>query len=248
MKNSLKYLIYLIFIISFIYFINNNINKDLLMSLDFYVIYEYRYVLIKGLFTTILISFISALFGTIFGVLLAILLRTKNIFIIILINSFVELFRNTPLLVQLIWIHFALPTITGISTSAMTSGIITIVLQASAYFTEIARAGIQAIPKGQFEASYSLGIPKIIHWKIIILPQALKIIIPPLVNFTISLFKATAILSILQISELMTVTNRISNISFKPIELFSGVALIYLVFGLIISKISKEIEKKYIQV
>ena len=84
-----------------------------------------------------------------------------------------------------------------------------------------------------------------IHWKIVILPQAIKIIIPPLVNFAISLFKATAILSILHISELMTVANRISNVTFKPIELFSAVALIYCIAGFIISKLSKKVEERF---
>ena len=233
------------FILLMLYIVINNINKELILSLDFSVIVEYRVVLFDGLLLTLFISIISTLLGTLFGIILAILTQSKNILLIIIINIFVEIFRNTPLLVQLIWIHFALPTLTGISTNALTSGIITIVLQASAYFTEIARAGIEAIPKGQFEASYSLGLPKKIHWKIVILPQAIKIIIPSLVNFAISLFKATAILSILHISELMTVANRISNVTFKPIELFSAVALIYCIAGFIISKFSKKVEERF---
>lgn len=160
-----------------------------------------------------------------------------------LVVGFVEIFRNTPLLVQLVWIHFALPLVTGISTTALQSGVIGITLQASAYFTEIVRAGIEAVPRGQLEAAYALGLPARTRWLRVVLPPATRTMIPPLVNLTISFFKATAILSVLQVSELMTVTNRISNVTFKPIELFTAAALIYFIFGYAMSRATLRLER-----
>ena len=157
--------------------------------------------------------------------------------------AYVELFRNTPILVQLIWIHFALPALTGWNTTALQSGILAIAFQASAYFAEIVRAGIESIAKGQWEAAYALGLSSWVRWTRVILPPAIRTMIPPLVNLTISFFKATAILSILQISELMTVANRISNVAFKPIELFTAVAVIYFVLGYLMSQATLRIER-----
>ena len=156
---------------------------------------------------------------------------------------YVEIWRNTPLLVQLIWVHFALPLVTGLTTTALQSGLIAITLQSAAYFTEIVRAGIEAVPKGQWEASRALGLPRRTMWMSVILPQAGRIIIPPLANFAISLFKATAILTVLSINELMTVTTRISNVAFKPLELFTAAAVIYFVIGYAMSRGTLRLER-----
>src|SRR5690606_36082533 len=129
---------------------------------------------------------------------------------------YVEIWRNTPLLVQLFWVHFALPQITGISTPTYVSGVIAMSLQASAYLTEIARGGIEAVPRSQWEAAKALALPARTQWMSIILPQALQIMIPPLANTTISFFKATTILSILSVAELMHTANEIAAYTYRP--------------------------------
>ena len=221
------------------------LNWDLLLSLDFSVVWEYRQVLLKGLALTIALTAIAAISGLVSGTILAIASQSSFAPLRWLVTAFVEIWRNTPLLVQLIWIHFALPLVTGISTTALESGVIGITLQAAAYFTEIVRAGIESVPKGQWEAAYSLALPARIRWTRVILPPAIRTMIPPLVNLTISFFKGTAILSILHVSELMTVTNRISNVTFKPVELFSSIAIIYFVVGYLMSKGTLRIERFY---
>lgn len=218
------------------------LNWDLLLSLDFSVVWEYREVLLSGLLVTLGLTACAAVAGLTFGTILAIASQSNITPLRWLVIAFVEVWRNTPLLVQLIWIHFALPLVTGINTTALESGVIGITLQASAYFTEIVRAGIESVPKGQWEAAYSLALPARIRWTRVILPPAIRTMIPPLVNLTISFFKGTAILSILQVSELMTVTNRISNVTFKPVELFSAIALIYFVVGIAMSKTTLKLE------
>ncbi|MDE0309976.1 MAG: amino acid ABC transporter permease [Acidiferrobacterales bacterium] len=218
------------------------LNWDLLLSLDFSVVWEYRVVLLKGLMVTLGLTACAAVSGLLFGTVLAIASQSAIAPLRWLVIAFVEIWRNTPLLVQLIWIHFALPLVTGINTTALESGVIGITLQASAYFTEIVRAGIESVPKGQWEAAYSLALPSRIRWTRVILPPAIRTMIPPLVNLTISFFKGTAILSILHVSELMTVTNRISNVTFKPVELFSAIAVIYFIVGIVMSKTTLRLE------
>ena len=220
------------------------IDWELVGSLDFSVAWEYREVLFRGLRLTIWITMIATALGLLIGTLLAILSQSPVAVLRWLVVAYVEIWRNTPLLVQLIWIHFALPMLTGITTTAFQSGVITMTLQASAYFTEIVRAGIEAIHKGQWEAANALGIPAWNRWTRVILPQAARIVIPPLANLAISLFKATSILSILSISELMTVTTRISNVAFKPIELFTVTAVIYFVVGYTMSRGTLRLERR----
>ena len=159
-----------------------------------------------------------------------------------LITAHVELWRNTPLLVQLFWVHFALPNLTGISTTVFVSGVIALSLQASAYLTEIARAGIDAVPKGQWEAANSLGLPGPTRWLTIILPQAMKIMIPPLANTAISFFKATTVLSLLAVGELMTISNTIANFTFKQIEVLTAVGVIFYVLGSVFSSATYKLE------
>jgi len=207
------------------------LNWELIRSMEFGVVWEYRYPLIKGLGITLLLTAIAGGLGLFFGTILAVLSQSPLAPIRWLVVAYVELFRNTPLLVQLIWLHFAMPAFTGINTTALESGILAITLQASAYFSEIVRAGIQSVPKGQWEAAFALGLPARTRWTRVILPPAIRTMIPPLVNLTISFFKASAILSVLQVSELMTVTNRISNVTFKPVELFSAAAVAYFLLG-----------------
>lgn len=218
------------------------LNWKLLLSLDFSVVWEYREVLLRGLLVTLALTACAAVSGLVCGTILAIASQSNIAPLRWLVIAFVEIWRNTPLLVQLIWIHFALPLVTGINTTALESGVIGITLQAAAYFTEIVRAGIESVPKGQWEAAYSLALPSRIRWTRVILPPAIRTMIPPLVNLTISFFKGTAILSILHVSELMTVTNRISNVTFKPVELFSSIAVIYFIVGIVLSKTTLRLE------
>ena len=126
---------------------------------------------------TLALTAITVVIGYVSGITLAILYQIPFKPLRWMITVHVEIWRNTPLLVQLFWVHFALPVITGVSTSVFVSGVIAMSLQASAYLTEIARGGIDAVPKGQWEAAYALGLPGPTRWLTIILPQAMKIMI-----------------------------------------------------------------------
>lgn len=221
------------------------IDFDYLASLDFGVPWEFRWQLLQGAVMTMYLATFSSIVGLMLGILLAIVIRSGHPIAKYTALSYVEFFRNTPLLVQLIWIHFVLPLATGINTSPLASGLIALTLNVTAYFCEIARAGINSVPKGQWEAASALGLHWFAAWRQVILPQALRVMIPPLANMVINIFKATAILSILAVDDLMRVAIRISNSTFKPVEMITAAALIYLVMGSILAFGADALESKY---
>ncbi|PSM20226.1 amino acid ABC transporter permease [Nitratireductor sp. StC3] len=220
-----------------------NLNWRIVGGLDFAVLWQYRGALAEGLVMTLVLTAAAAACGMFFGTILAVLTQVPLAAARWFAIGYVELFRNTPILVQVLWIHFALPLVSGINTSAIVSGVIAIVLQASAYFGEIVRGGIRAVPAGYGEASDALGIPVYTRWRRVILPPAFRVMIPPFVNMTISFFKASAILTVLQVGELMTVSTRIANAIFKPIEILTLAALIYFLFGYAISQSTHWLER-----
>ncbi len=221
-----------------------NANWRTIGSLDFGAVWLYREALLSGLLATLGLTAVAALFGILSGTLLAVLSQSPFAPLRWIVVAHVELFRDTPLLVQVMWIHFALPVVTGYNTSPAESGVIAIALHASAYFSELVRAGIQSVPRTQWDAAHALSLPTWTRWARVILPPAIRTILPPLVSLTISFFKGTAILSVLQIGELMSVASRISNATFRPIEIFSFVALVYLIIGFALSRLATGLEKR----
>jgi len=220
------------------------VKWSFVLTLDFSVVVKYIYPISLGLLSTLGITFTSLFLGSIFGVLLAIAYRSNKRIIRWLVTAHIEFWRNTPLLVQMFWIHFALPSITHISTSVLVSGLIALTLQASAYLAEIIRAGIASVPAGQWEAARSLGLPSSVIWRKIILPQALRTMLPPLVNTAFSFFKGSTILSILGVRELLKMGSIISTYSHKPIEIMTTIGAIYLAIGILFTLVSNAVEKK----
>ncbi len=216
-----------------------------LSSLDFSSVWEFRWQLLEGLGVSFFLMTSSSILGLLLGILLAIVARSKFKLFRWCVIVYVEFFRNTPLLVQLIWLHFVMPLITGINTSPLVSGLIALTLNVTAYFSEIARSGIGAIPAGQWEAASAIGLRRRHTWSLVILPQALRIMIPPLANMVINIFKATAILSFLAIDDLMRVTVRISNAIYKPVETMTAAAILYLILGSALAYGAAVIERKY---
>lgn len=220
------------------------INWDYLANLDFSVLWTYRLVLLNGFATTLWITAVATVGGLALGTLLAAVSQARFKPVRWLVAAYVELWRDTPLLVQLVWFHFALPALTGVPTTVYQSGLITLTLNVTAYFTEIIRGGIETVDRGQREAALALALPGHIRWLRIILPQAVRVMLPPLTSLVISLFKATAILSVLTINELMRVTTQLSNYTFKPVELLTAVAVVYILTGWLMSRLAGRLERR----
>lgn len=211
-------------------------------TLDFGVLVEYWQPLSRGALMTLLITAGALVAGLGIGVVIAVLLQLPIGPLRWLIVGYVELWRNTPLIVQLFWVHFGLPVITGVSTTALESGFLALTLQSSAYLADIARAGIQAVPRGQWQAARALGLPAWSLWIEVVLPQALKIMIPPFANLALSFLNGSALLGLLQVGELMTVAAKISDYAFKPIEVMTAVGIVYLLLNLMVGWLAGRLE------
>jgi len=216
------------------------------MSFDLAVIWQYLPSLLTGLWTNILLTVLGFLAG---GVLLGRLLAMANLSRWRALRwpafAFVEFWRSTPLLVQAIWVHFAFPVVTGVSTSPFQSALLALVFNVSAYCSEIIRAGILGVPRGQFEAAQALGLHAVQMWRKVILPQALRLVVPPLVGTIISIFKATAILQVLAINDLMRAASRISSYTFQPIEIYTTAAFLAFLTGLVITLAGARVEASF---
>jgi His/Glu/Gln/Arg/opine family amino acid ABC transporter permease subunit len=223
--------------------IYNFIDWSQVGSLDFSIVVKFWRPLAIAAGMTIAITTTAFTLGLLLGVCLAVLLELPIGPLRYLVNAYIELWRNTPLIVQLFWVHFGLPVLTGISTTALQSGLIALTLQSSAYLADIARAGIQAVPKGQWDAIKALSLPARTKWLEIILPQAMKIMIPPLGNLAVSFLNGSALLGVLSVGELMTVAAKISDYTSKPVEIMTVVALLYLAINLITTRLTNRLER-----
>ncbi|MFA9380454.1 MAG: amino acid ABC transporter permease [Acetanaerobacterium sp.] len=200
--------------------------------------------LLEGLKYTMLIAVLGLLIGFAIGVLIGISRTTHNRALNAIASFYVEIIRGTPLMVQAIYIYFALPMIFGFNISALAAGIIAISVNSGAYISEIVRGAIQAVPKGQTEAGMVLGMQSIQIMMHITFPQAFRMMIPSLGNQFIISLKDTSILTIIGVGEIMRQGTMLVSASFKPVEIYTAVALIYLLSIMVISRLLKLLEKR----
>jgi polar amino acid transport system permease protein len=198
--------------------------------------------LLTGLGVTLKVSFISLLLSSLFG-LMAALCRLSNLFSLrALARLYLELIRNTPLLVQLFFIYFVLSPAMGFSRFA--AAVVTLGLFEGAYASEIIRAGITAIPKGQWEAAISQGLGRYHTYRHIILPQAVRIMLPPLTSQMISLIKDSALVSTIAVYDLTMKGQEIMAETYLVFEIWLAIAAIYLAITLTLSMVTHAMEKK----
>ena len=216
-----------------------------LANLDFAWVLKYSGPLLWGLWTTLWLGTAGFLIAVPSGLILALGRLRGGWFVRWPILAFVDVIRFTPLLVQAVWIHFALPAITGHSLSANQSGLIALSLHVSAYVCEIMRAGITAIPKGQWEAARALGMRPRPIFRLVILPQVWPLVLPPLANVAVATFKLTAILGIIAVTDLTKAANRVNTFIFRPLEIYTVVAFVYLAIGLCLAWIALRVERRY---
>jgi polar amino acid transport system permease protein len=199
--------------------------------------------LLNGLYLTLFLTFISLALGFILGLALALGKVYGKTIISAICAGYIEIIRGTPLLVQLFIIYFGFPQI-GISLEPLTAALIGFILNSGAYQAEYLRGSIQSIESGQMIAARSLGMTKLRAIGNIILPQALRISIPAWSNELIYLIKYTSIAYIIQVRELTAEGKFIAAHTFKYIEIFAIIAIIYLILTIIFTEIIDRIEKK----
>ncbi|MDP4098661.1 ABC transporter substrate-binding protein/permease [Paenibacillus sp. P96] len=208
------------------------------------VFWEYRGFYATGIGYTLLLSALGVLFGFIIGLFIC-LIRMSGIGIIRWIGSaYVELLRGTPMLVQLMIIHYGLALTFGINLSPLQSGIITLSINSSAYLAEIFRAGIQGVDRGQMEAARSLGMNRGKAMRHIILPQAFKAVLPAIGNEFITIIKESSIISVIGMVEIMYQASVVKNITYQGMSPYLIAAAFYFIMTFGLSKLLGRWERK----
>lgn len=216
------------------------------MEFDFPYYTEITQYILLGSGVTLQIFAVTLLFSIPLGIVCALGKLTKFKPLHVVLGLYTWVFRGTPLLLQLFFTYYGLPIITNqmIVLEPLQAAFITFTFNYAAYFTEIFRAGIQSIGKGQYEASKALGMSPWITMRRIILPQATKVIIPPLGNEAINLVKDTALASVITVTEIMRNASRILSKDFNIMALVIA-GCIYLLLTFIIIQIFRYFEKRY---
>ncbi|MEM5423482.1 ectoine/hydroxyectoine ABC transporter permease subunit EhuD [Paraburkholderia sp. BR14263] len=186
--------------------------------------------LLKGALTSIELTFSILALSLPFGLLLAIARISRARLPRAIASVYIEVIRGTPALLQLFYIYFVLPSF-GIRFAPFTAGVIGLSINYSAYLAEVYRAGIEAVPKSQTQAAKALGMSGRQTMRLIVLPQAIRIVVPPLGNYAISLFKDTSLVSIVTVKELMFTGQIISSTNFQYVTIFTLVGALYLAFS-----------------
>ena len=200
--------------------------------------------LLEGAFITLQVAILGFFLSIILATAITIARTSlKSKILNLIIAFYISFIRGTPLLVQIFLIYYVLPVF-GLNLGPFTAGIVAITLNSAAFVTEILRGGLASVPIGQFEASKSLGISGFALWRKIVLPQTFITSIPPLVNEFTMVLKATALLSVITVVELMRVSQQIYSANYHPVEVLSATFVIYFVMCFVVSRSSVILENK----
>jgi len=199
--------------------------------------YEWRFdlvfrslsFLVNGVVVTLGVCLSAFVLAAAVGMLVAFMRLSPFRLIRLVGQIYVDLIRSTPLLIQLVWIFYALPMLTGWSLSVVQTGILTLGLYGGGYLAEVFRSGINAVAEGQFEASRAIGLTNLQLWRRIILPQALVVVFPPMTSTFITLVKDSSLLSVIGVPELMFQMLALNTTTFRSLEIFTIGAGIYFV-------------------
>ena len=204
-------------------------------------------VLLQGLKMTVILTVVSIFFALILGIVFGLFRVSRSIWLRAIGTTFVDIFRGTPLLVQAFFIYFGIPSTLGFQMSALTAGIITLSLNAGAYMTEIVRGGIQSVDKGQMEASRSLGIGYLPTMRKVILPQAIRTMVPSYINQFVITLKDTSILSVIGIAELTQTGRIIIAGNYQAFKMWLIIGIIYFIVIMTLTKLSDRLEKRLVK-
>ncbi|MCL6456465.1 MAG: amino acid ABC transporter permease [Gorillibacterium sp.] len=212
--------------------------------MDFSFLFKYAGYFARGAGVTIYLSFFTVLFGTFLGFILALMKLSPIKPLKWFASGYVEFIRGTPLLVQVLIIYYGLPMFTPWDLPDKVAGILALSINSAAYMAEIFRAGIENIDKGQTEAARSLGMSKSLTMRLIILPQAIKNILPALGNEFIVVIKESSIVMFIGISELMYNAQIVKSKTFQAFEPFFFAALVYFVITFSLSRLLARFERR----
>lgn len=211
------------------------------------VVLQYKEVFIEGALVTIGLTLLAVVFGTLLGLGVGLARRSNIVLLPQLARVYTELFRALPILVLLIWIYYVLPLLLGIRLSPFEAAFIALTLNLSAYVAETIRASIEAIPRNQYESGITLGLHPIQVMFLIILPQAFRSALPNLMGLYITQLKNSSLASVIAVNELLHRSNAVISNSYRPLEIYTTVAVVYLAIIIPVTFLSSWIEKKLAQ-
>ena len=220
---------------------------------DFAVIFDSWPLLLLGLKYTLQLTVIATIGGVVLGTLLALARLSKYKTLSMLAAAYVNVMRSVPLLLVIFWFYFLMPialqSLMGsewpIAIGADRSAYITFILFEAAYFCEIMRAGIQSIPRGQVNAGYALGLDYGQSMRLIVLPQAVRNMLPLLLTQTIILFQDVSLVSLLNVTDLVGASVKIAQRDSRVVEMYIFVAVVYFVLSFALSMAVRQVQKRY---
>lgn len=214
------------------------------MTFQIDVILKNYPLLIAGAWITLLVTAVAVAVGVVGGALICTMRLSGRRALVRVARSYILFFRTTPEMVLIFWGYFCVPLVFQMKVSGFWTGSITLGLVTAAYLAEIFRAGIEAVPRGQVEAARSLGLHALPRWFFVILPQALRLMVPPLVNYFTELLKNTTLLSAIGVGELALQAYLLGGQTYRYVEFLSAIALIYfaIIFPLVV--VARRLERQ----
>lgn len=207
------------------------------MVFELEIVGRYLPFLLAGVGITVEFTLVAFAAGSVLGLLLALARISKNPICHYPAVAYIDFIRGTPLLAQIYLIHFGLPQVFGYTPVGYVDALLALTLNSTAYIAEIMRAGIESIERGQMEAARSLGMTYVQAMRYVILPQALRRVVPPMGNEFIALLKESSLVSVIGMEDLMMKSRMMAGRSFRPFEAYFTAALIYLALTLTFSRI-----------
>lgn len=213
--------------------------------MDWSVVFDNIPVFLNGLKMTVALSATAAVFALVGGLGIAIMRIARFRALRLISAAYINVLRSIPPFALIIYVYYGIAIATGINFSPFVAGVLALSLQYAAWIAEVYRAGIQAVPGGQTEAAHSLGFSNIQTFFTIVLPQALRIVIPPLGNNVVGLIKDSSLVSYIGVAELIRTSQLLVSKSFRPFEVYTATIIIYLVLTIAISQIFGILERRH---
>jgi polar amino acid transport system permease protein len=211
---------------------------------DFAIVFRFAPALLHGTVLTLELTAITIVFGTLLGALVEVLRRVPSRLASFVVALYIEVFRALPLLVLLVWLYYLLPLAWGIRISSFLTAAIAMTVNLSAFAAVTIRSGLEAVPRGQNEAALALGMnPSQVLFRIV-LPQTARVLLPNLLGLYITMLKLSSLASVIAVYELLHSANTVISQVYRPLEIYTVIALIYLILVLPMSYLSKRLESR----
>lgn len=213
-------------------------------ELNFYFVWRNLDTLLEGLMLSLELTGLSIIIGLSAGFVLALLRMSPLRILSVPAVAFIELFRCTPMLIQIVWVFYCLPILFDLSISPYASALLALALNITAFNAEAYRAAIQAIPRAHLDAAVALGLSPMQRVRHVVFPQAFRMSVPVLMTNGVGIFQQSALVSVIAIAELMYMGKFLATQTYRPIETLTTVALLYFIIAFPITQMVKRIEDR----